>query len=334
MRILVIRTDFLGDSVLSGTFIKMLKQLPNIQIDTLSYEYNFVAFKHNTLLDNKYHLFKIPANNEEKNNNHKVLEEIKQNKYTAVFMLNRDYKTYKLLKYINTPRVFGHKLGVRSIRSKIFCGVSALGFKYNYLDYDNSIHEVINQFNLLKFGLHILNIPNNIELDQNSYFYTANYSPQDKYPKDSETIVVNISGRRDTVRYITSSLARVIIEDLIKLGKKVLIIATQDETTRANELLSCFDGLRVTLFVDSNLFSIADTMAKHQYYIGADGGLLHIAAGLQMYCIGLFHAQNIDAWHPWTRFQICVQTPTKKIYDLTSENVINAFKDLEEKYGL
>ena len=332
LRFLVVRTDFLGDSVLSSSFIHMLKQVPNARIDSLSYEYNFVAFKYNSLLENKYCLFKNPKNSEDNDNNHMVLGEIKQNKYNAVFMLNRDYKTYKLLKYINSPKIFGHRLGVKSIRSKMFCKISELSNKYNYVDYYNSIHEVINQYNLLNLGLRLLKIPTKIELDTNSYFYSTNFNPDENYMKDSETVVVNISGRRETVRYIPSSLARTIIEDLLKLGKKVLIIATKDETVRANELVSYFDNTRVMVFIDSDLFNIADTMAKYQYYIGADGGLLHIAAGLQMGCIGLFHAQNIDSWHPWTRFQVCIQTTSKKIYDLTSEEVINAFKKLEEKY--
>ncbi len=329
MRILVVRTDFLGDSVLSSTFIRMLKQLPDVQIDILCYEYNFAAFLYNKHIDNKYRLYKIPASSEEKLNNHQVLQSLGQNKYTAVFMLNRDFKTYKLLKYINSPRVFGHRLGVKSLRSKMFCRFTSLSFKYNYLEYDNSIHEVINQFNLLKFGLHLLNIPNNITLDKSSYFYTESFDPEEHHQKDTETIVVNISGRRDTVRYIPSSLAQVIIAGLVKLGKKVLVIATKDEFIRANEVLSQFDIVDVSLCADGDLFNIANTMAKYKYYIGADGGLLHIAAGLKMHCIGLFHAQNVEAWHPWSIHQICVQTPTKKIYDLTADNVIKAFKSLE-----
>ena len=332
MRILVVRTDFLGDSVVSSTFIRMLKQLPDAYIDILCYEYNFAAFQYNKHLDNKYLLYKIPVSSEEKLNNHKVLQSLEQNKYNAVFMLNRDFKTYKLLKHIDSPKVFGHRLGVKSIRSKMFCRLTSLSLKYNYLEYDNSIHEVINQFHLLKFGLRILNIPNNIILDKRSYFYTENFDPEVQHQKGIETIVVNISGRRDTVRYIPSSLARVIIEDLVKLGKKVLMIATKDELMRANELLSQFDHLDVSLYSDGDLFNIADTMVKYKYYIGADGGLLHIAASLQMHCIGLFHAQNIEAWHPWSIHQICVQTPTKKIYDLTSDNVIKAFKELEQNY--
>ncbi len=329
MRILVVRTDFLGDSILSSTFIRMLKQLLDVQVDILCYEYNFAAFQYNKHIDSKYRLYEIPVSSEEKLNNHQVLQSIRQNKYTAVFMLNRDFKTYKLLKYINSPRVFGHRLGVKSLRSKMFCRFSALSLKYNYLEYDNSIHEVINQFNLLKFGLRILNIPNNIILDKQSYFYTESFDPEEQDQKDTGTIVVNISGRRDTVRYIPSSLAQVIIEDLVKLGKKVLMIATKDEYIRANEILTRFSTLDVSLCADDNLFNIANTMARYKYYIGADGGLLHIASGLQMHCIGLFHAQNIEAWHPWSIHQICVQTPTKKIYDLTADNIIKAFKDLK-----
>jgi ADP-heptose:LPS heptosyltransferase len=333
MRMLVVRTDFLGDSVLSSTFIRMLKQLPNVQIDVLCYEYNFVAFQYNKHIEHTYCLYKTSDSDEQIISNQQVLIQLKQNKYTAVFMLNRDLKTYKSLKYVNCTKVFGHKLGVKSMRSKIFCRLTGFTGKYHYLPYDNSIHEVVNQYNLLNFGLQLLNISKSIALDNHCYFYTANFNPDEPHKLDSETIVINISGRHESLKYIPSSLARCIIEDLIKLNHKVLIIATNDDMSRAQNIIAEFNNQQVELYTESDLFNVADTMAKYQYYIGADGGLLHIAAGLHMRCIGLFHAQNINAWHPWSPNQICLQTTTRKIYDLTAHDVIAAFKELEMKYA-
>lgn len=330
MRFLVVRTDFLGDSVLSSAFIRMLHQIPNVSVDVLCYEYNYAAFKYNPELVNKYRLYKSPSSAEELASNKEVLKAIQLNNYTATFMLNRDLKTYALLKHISTKKVFGHRLGVRSTRSKLFCSITELGNKYSYLPYDNSIHEVVNQKNLLDFSLKRLNIHQQIKLDPTCYFYTENFNFENNYSRDTDTIVVNISGRRDTVRYIPSSLARTIIEDILKLGKKALIIATSDELDRANLIIKELNSDHVKLCTESNLFKVVDTMARHLYYIGADGGLLHIAAGLHMRCVGLFHAQNITAWHPWATNQVCIQTDTKKIYDLTSSQVVDALKGLYE----
>ncbi|MDQ5922245.1 MAG: heptosyltransferase [Pseudomonadota bacterium] len=349
-RFLVVRTDFLGDSVLTSVFIRMLSQIPNVTIDIVCFEYNFAAFKYNPHVEVVYWLYKNPADNEGKVHNQRQLETIQNCSYSAVFMLNRDLKSYYLLKYVSTKKIFGHRLGVRSLRSKMFCIFTQLTGKYHYLAYDDSIHEVINQANLLYFGLSRLNIRgvDSIAVDPTCYFYTESFNPECDIVKidqktndmndfnkirdgirDKNKVVVNISGRRDTVRYIPSALAKCIIEDLLKLNMEVLVVATKDDESRALELLQEISSSRVTLCTENDLFSVCNLMITSLYYIGADGGLLHIAAGLHMKCVGLFHAQNILAWHPWSKTQICLQTPTRKIYDLTSRQIIDGLEKVK-----
>ena len=112
------------------------------------------------------------------------------------------------------------------------------------------------------------------------------------------------------------------------MDKKVLIIATNEDSERASRIADELKDARLSICTEADLMQIADIMALHSDYIGADGGLLHIAAGLQMRTIGLFNAQNINAWHPWSKRQICLQTLSKKIYDLTAVEVIAAYKEL------
>lgn len=330
MRYLVVRTDFLGDTVLSSTFIQMLKQTPGALIDSLCYPYNFAAFKYNPSLENKYLFYPDAKTSLEIEHNTEVVKQLQQCSYEAVFMLNRDLKSYaNVLPLVQTKNVFGHRLGVRSSRSKIFCYLTEIFKKYKYIPYDNSIHEVVNQVNLLKFGLDKLGIKQNIDLDPNCYFFTESFNPFNGAERDASTVVINISGRAETVRYIPSALARCVIEDVLALGKKVLIIATTEDKERATQLINLFNSQQVKLSCETSLFKTAEVLCKYEYFIGADGGLLHIAAGLSMRCVGLFHAQNIEAWHPWSKTQICIQTPTKKIYDLTALDVLSALHALE-----
>ena len=328
MNILVVRTDFLGDSVLSSCFIQMLKQLPDAKIDVLCYDYNYAAFQYNPAVENIYNIYKNPNSDKQLTHNSMLLEKLQSQRYNVVFMLNRDFKTYKLLKYVNTPLVFGHRLGVRSLRSKLFCTLTELQSKYNYLPYDDAIHEVINQYNLLNFALPKLKVNSKIHLESNCYFYTANFNPEKLLFRDNHTVVINISGRHETLKYIPSSLVRCIIEELFKLDKKVLIVATNQDLERANRIVDELKDVRLSICTETDLMRVADTMALYPDYIGADGGLLHIAAGLQMRTIGLFNAQNINAWHPWSKRQICLQTASKKIYDLTAVDVLAAYKEL------
>lgn len=340
-RFLVIRTDFLGDSILTSVFIRMLAQIPNAIVDVLCFEYNFAAFKYNPHLVAKYYLYKAPTTEKEKLHNQLQFSDLGSKRYTAVFILNRDLKTYRLLKYIHTKKVFGHRLGVKSTRSKLFCLFTALLGKYNYVAYDNALHEVVNQVNLLRLALPWLktqllpltrdiNSEKYLTIPPNCYFYTEKFNPEDNVIKNKNKVVVNISGRRDTVRYLPSALARCIIEDLLKLNLEVLVVATKDDELRAQQLLDEIVGDNISLCTETDLFTVCNLMSECLYYIGADGGLLHIAAGLHMHCVGLFHAQNIYAWHPWSKRQICLQTATKKIYDLTAVPVINALKELGE----
>ncbi|MBP9741804.1 MAG: glycosyltransferase family 9 protein [Burkholderiales bacterium] len=338
-RFLVIRTDFLGDSVLTSVFIRMLSQIPDVIVDSLCFEYNFAAFKYNPHLAAKYYLYKAPIIEEEKLHNQAQLRQLGSKSYTAVFMLNRDLKTYSLLKYISTNKVFGHRLGIKSTRSKLFCLITELLGKYNYIPYDNALHEVVNQVNLLRLALpwlrtqlpqlnNDINSIQNLTIPSNCYFYTESFNPENDIIKDKNKVVVNISGRRDTVRYLPLSLARCIIEDLLKLNLEILVVATKDDELRAQQLLDEIDHENIGLCTETDLFKVSNLMSRCLYYIGADGGLLHIAAGLHMHCIGLFHAQNIRAWHPWSKRQICLQSSTKKIYDLTSVQVVHALKEL------
>ena len=332
MNILIIRSDFLGDSILTSTSIRMLKQIPNTKIDTLSYEYSFPIFKYNLDITNKYFLYKVPHTHEQQIQNQQIMHKLNQQHYTIALVLNRDLKAYSLLKHVNCNKVFGHKLGVRSYRSKTFCLFTRLFGKYEYIPYDDNVHEVLNQVNLLNFALLKIGSNQSLKLDWQCYFYTEVFNPHNTNPRDLTTVIINISGKIDTVRYIPSTLARCIIEDLLKLDKKVLVIATSYDNLRAKSLLKEINDTRVTLCVEEDLFKLANTMSQYLYYIGADGGLLHIAAGLQMYCLGLFHAQSIKSWHPWTKNQICIQTSTKKIYDLTATEAINSFKTIMKQH--
>ena len=308
LNFLLVRTDFLGDAVLTNTFIKMLSSSNSVTIDLLCTSYNSVGFKYNPHIRNihiNYYNFSL------------------SDCYDAIFILNRSLSNYKLINNIKTKKIIAHKFGIKSLRSKIYYLISNLFSKYHYIAYNDNIHEVKNQFNLLNYASTQFNFLNNLLLDHESYFYTQFYNPEVESIKDNNAVVINISGRKNSFKYIPFSLVRNIIEDILVLNKSILVIGTKDDQDNLKKLQNYF-GNNISILFDDDIFKLTSQFFNFKYFISADGGLIHIAAGLKMYCIALFHQQNINTWHPWTRNQICIQNQQRTIYDLTSEEVITA----------
>ena len=59
-------------------------------------------------------------------------------------------------------------------------------------------------------------------------------------------------------------------------------------------------------------------------FIGADGGALHIAAGLGLPIVGLYEERKTKRWHPWKVPYEMVVTPTGRVADIPVEAVAQA----------
>jgi ADP-heptose:LPS heptosyltransferase len=73
--------------------------------------------------------------------------------------------------------------------------------------------------------------------------------------------------------------------------------------------------------------SLADliaVLALCRGFIGADGGALHIAAGLGMPIVGLFEERKTRRWHPWKVPYEIIVTPTGRVEDIPVEEVAQA----------
>jgi ADP-heptose:LPS heptosyltransferase len=329
MNVLIVRTDFIGDAVLTNNSICMLAQIPDINIDVLCTSYNAFAFQYNPYIRNHY-ILQVNQNTRYAGQyTPQILQQLRQQHYNAVFILNLNRYNYLLINKIKADKIFGYSLLSSKSMRTLLVGVLTLFLpKYKLIKYTHQ-QEVEKQTAVLYYGLKILGINEKPLIDYNSYLYTDKFNPEQiNSVRDTTTIILNISGRRDTVRYIPSSLARCIIEDLIKDNKKVIVIAQPDDQERGKQICELFLQNNVKLYTNTSLLDVVNLMADYQYYIGADGGLLHIAAGLRMYCVGLFHIQDIESWRPWSTNQVCVQASTKRIYDINSIDVIKALHQL------
>ena len=74
----------------------------------------------------------------------------------------------------------------------------------------------------------------------------------------------------------------------------------------------------------ASLADLIAVLALCRGFIGADGGALHIAAGLGLPVVGLYEARKTRRWHPWKVPYEMVVTPSGRVADIPVEEVAQA----------
>ncbi|HET7363211.1 MAG TPA: glycosyltransferase family 9 protein [Burkholderiales bacterium] len=74
----------------------------------------------------------------------------------------------------------------------------------------------------------------------------------------------------------------------------------------------------------ASLADLIAVLALCRGFIGADGGALHIAAGLGLPIVGLYEERKTKRWHPWKVPYEMVVTPTGRVEDIPVEEVAQA----------
>lgn len=319
-KVLLIRTDFFGDCVLSSIFLEMFAQNVPKVIDVLATTYNINAFKYHPAVRNLFCINHNPSTKELADN----LSELEKINcvYDIVVILNRDFRNYRYLTKIKAKKIFGHRLGRKSFKSNLFCFVAGKLPKYNFLEYDQSEHEVMNQVKLLKYLAAKTGIKVGTEIPKSSLFY---YEPALKVKSEKlfNSLLINISGRAGSFKYLNDAMVFTLLSILKKDYAHIALVAMPDERSRLEAILADFQDLKVEIICDSDIFKVAKLMERYEIFIGCDGGLMHVAASIGLRVIGVFHNQVATSWHAWTPTQAYVQSKTKNIYDVTPFDIIN-----------
>ena len=83
-----------------------------------------------------------------------------------------------------------------------------------------------------------------------------------------------------------------------------------------------------------NLQELIATMANVDLVVCADGGAMHIAAGLGRPIVALFGDSDPVRWRPWGVPHRVLQMPTNEVADITAEQVIVAVGEVAAECGL
>ena len=81
-------------------------------------------------------------------------------------------------------------------------------------------------------------------------------------------------------------------------GVEIVIVGREDDGGRA--LASALNGTATDLTGKTTLPQLADVIANAELFIGADSGVMHLAAAVGTPVVSVFGPSNADAWRPWT----------------------------------
>jgi ADP-heptose:LPS heptosyltransferase len=328
--VLVVRTDVLGDAVVSANFISDLAQA-GYQVDVLCHSQNYPAFAYHPAIDQIYQVKHQQGSKQLAADYREVTQQIRQAKtYLAVFVLNGCYRTYRYAARVGARWFIARKLYSKSFQANMWMKIKSLTSRYTFIAEDTNQHEVIRLQAFLKYILKKLHNAWLPELAPSFRFYLPPMAATFQVPN---SVAINISGKKPQQRYLNDALVFAMLTQLPDWVSRLAIVYTPDDSERLNTILSKIPGLtkKLELISSPDLFVVATQLANYQYFIGADGGLVHLAAGLGLACVTLFDKQDCRIWHPWTPCQIALQTDSRDIYDISYLQVLASLNQLKEQ---
>lgn len=323
LHFLIVRPDRMGDAIISQVAIEALANTVDCEIDVFASDYSYSFYVGNPFVKNIYH-----CNTEDKKKMFKYYKSVCAKKeYTAIFVLQPRRRLQQMVLQGKCKNRFSFYLVYDyRVSSRIFEWTAATFDNFSFIHFDTKIHEVQNIKNLLNHGLNKLNLPPLAPLPVQCKLYSPEIY---KANRVSNSIIINISGKPDEQKVILPSMLNALLLLLINESSKIGIVALADDKNivesilqMVNKQVAGFNLEKIEVISSKDIFTVANSINNYEYYIGADGGLLHVASSLGLKCVGLYNDSVKDIWHPWTTLQISLSA--KLSYYISPVDVVNA----------
>lgn len=325
MRFLLIRNDVLGDAVVSSVLIEVLAKSIDCQINVMCNKYNEVVFRYNPYISNVFISAHQQGTKELAPDYLSVIEQINADgAYDVVFALNPCIRTIKYANLVNTRLIIARKFKTKSTTTNLWFLLHKFNTRFIFIKPKEDQHEVQTLYHLASVGLARLGITKLLDLPRSCKFYLA----ADSQPKRiANSCIINISGKAQPIKYLNDSLIYALLAKLKTCGQFecLALICTAEDLERAQHIIKLLDlSKQIKIICHDDIMKIAQEIAKYGFFIGGDGGLSHIAAGLGLKCITLFDAQAVENWHPWALTQVSLQTESQRMYDISYHSILAA----------
>jgi heptosyltransferase-3 len=157
------------------------------------------------------------------------------------------------------------------------------------------------------------------------------------------TVAIHISARKPSQRWPVERFAEV-MRQLSAQGKMRFMLLWSpgaddnplhpgDDAKAAEVLEKVGAGATVIARPTQTLQDLIRALADCDIMICADGGAMHLAAGLGLPIVCLFGNSGTQRWRPWGVPQRVLQKPSLDVTDIEIKEVVGAFSSLREEIG-
>ena len=333
--ILVIRLGLLGDMVCTTPMLEAIKKhFPTGRLCLLSNEYNRPVVARNPFIDRIYTY--IHTKDRQRNPRPGFFASL-----TDAWRLKRDLKQERFDWIVVCNGGF-NKPSVRiaqSLGGKIISATREDG-SYEYrVDYPISgllaepiEHEVVRTFKLLApLGIKMNEMPHHLTLSPDPKAIAevrACLEPTGHLPN----IAIHISSRDPRREWPVARFSVLIREIAEALPANFWIIHAPDDEQRAQTLSRELMGIPHRLIAPESTDALIATLALATLVICQEGGISHLAAGLQIPVVGLFEntPEKMRGWYPWgcPHRLVTNALPQGHIKDIAAPDVAAAVLDL------
>ncbi len=261
MKILVIRFSSIGDIVLTTPVVRCIKnQIPDSEIHYAT-KTDYHSLLENNPDINRIHLL-------EESNLHKLIKELRQEKFDFVVDLHRNIRTFLIKTKLLRPSATFHKLNLEKYLLVNF-----------HLDRLPDTHIVNRYFEAVK-KLGVTNDGKGLD-----YYFPENFEVNHvkKFGiPETGFVVAGLGGKFFTKKYPVPSW----IEAINASGKPFVLLGGQDETEEANQIAARTNAHN--LVGKTSLHESAWIIKNAHKVITHDTGLMHIAAAFRKEIISLW----------------------------------------------
>ncbi len=325
MKILIIRRDNIGDLVCTTPLLSALrKQLPNSQIDVLSTRYNHAVLERNPDVDNVYHYTKAKHRSIGESTLHlywdrlKLIWKLRTNRYDWVLLPGgKSRSADRFARWIRPGRIVSQPTATDTANTHEVEQISQLLLAAN-LEYETPPATVVANPQL-----------------------KAAYANRIKANPGSPCIGIHISARKPSQRWPAENFAELIIRlrDRYPESNFILLWAPGSSSNpehpgddeKAEAVLKAAGKTGIHAIPTRRLDELIAALSLCDEVICADGGGMHLAAGLGKPVVALFGNSSAHHWGPWGVPHIVLQKPSLEVNDISVTEVADAIEQLHQE---
>ncbi len=340
-RILVIRRDNIGDLVCTTPLIFALRdRYPDAHIAALVNTYNEAVLAGNPALDAVYAYEKGKHRGQSRS-----LVAVYAARLRFLARLRRQRFDYAILA---TPGFAPRSLRLaRLIAARHVLGYADHGRKHARLDialpYDsaNGAHEVEQVFGLLR-ALGVSGPPPAPRVFAQAEERRSVEQELARMGGDAPLVGVHISARKKSQQWPAENFATLISAIAARRRARFLLLwAPGDpdnpkhpgDDDKARAVAQLCEGLPVLPCPTTTLARLIAAVSLCDFVVCADGGAMHLAAGLGRRILCFFGDSGPDRWRPWKVPHVLLQPASRDLADLSVDEALAGFERLETLPG-